>query len=145
MNFFHQVNYIKISLGEICKQTCFFLWPNFGHESSLFKQGFPQNLWISSSTQLGEHPILSLNTEEGFPQLETKTYVSYFVYFSGLITINSYFISTTLMNIYDQCIVYEYSQLEPFFFKRDDYLKNFPKRDHQCRFFSSIQSRWDEK
>ena len=33
----------------------------------LFKLGFPQNFWISSSTQLGEHPNFGLNAEEGFP------------------------------------------------------------------------------
>ena len=27
----------------------------------------PKNLWISSSTQLGEHPNFGLNAEEGFP------------------------------------------------------------------------------
>ena len=33
----------------------------------LIKQGCPKNLWISSSTQLGEHPNFGLNAEEGFP------------------------------------------------------------------------------
>ena len=42
-----------------------FLRSNLGHESLLFKQCFPKNIWISSSTQLGEHPNFSLNAEEG--------------------------------------------------------------------------------
>ena len=44
-----------------------FIWSNLCHESLLFKQGFLQNIWISSSTQLGEHPNFGLNAEEGFP------------------------------------------------------------------------------
>ena len=43
----------------------------FGELSKLnlcvFKQGCPKSLWISSSTQLGEHPNFGLNAEEGFP------------------------------------------------------------------------------
>ena len=35
-------------------------------------QGFPQNIWISSSTQLGEHPNFGLNAEEGFPLRRPK-------------------------------------------------------------------------
>ena len=42
-----------------------------GHKSSLFRQGFTQNL-IISSTQLREHLNFDLNTEEGLPLLETK-------------------------------------------------------------------------
>ena len=37
------------------------------YESLLFKQGFPKDIWISSSSQLGEHPNFGLNAEEGFP------------------------------------------------------------------------------
>ena len=40
---------------------------NLGQKSLLFKQGFPKNIWISSSTQLGEHPNFCLNAEEDFP------------------------------------------------------------------------------
>ena len=36
----------------------------FGLGQCLFKQGSPKNLWISSSTQLGEHPNFGLNVEE---------------------------------------------------------------------------------
>ena len=46
---------------------------------------------MSSSTQICEHRNFDLSTEEGFSYLETKNYVSYFVYFSGLITIHSDF------------------------------------------------------
>ena len=41
---------------------CFriFLLINLGHESMLFKQGFPKDIWISSITQPGEHPNFGL-------------------------------------------------------------------------------------
>ena len=44
------------------KKGIFILFQIFlGHESLLFKQSSPQNIWISSSTQPGEHPIIGLN------------------------------------------------------------------------------------
>ena len=50
----------QVEFGELSKK-------NLGHESMLFKQAFPKNIWISSTTQLGEHPNFAHNAEEGFP------------------------------------------------------------------------------
>ena len=56
---------IRCTRSDIQKKGVFrvfkiFLWSNLGHESLLFKQSFPQNIWISSSTLLGEHPNMAL-------------------------------------------------------------------------------------
>ena len=51
----------------IFKSFKIFLCSKLGHESSLFKQGSPKKILISSSTQLGELPNFGLNAEEGLP------------------------------------------------------------------------------
>ena len=74
-----------------------FSFKKLGHESSFSKQGFLQDFRISSCTKLREHPNFVPNTDEGFPNLETESYVDYFVYFSGFITIHSYFFTIILI------------------------------------------------
>ena len=69
----------------------------------LCKQGFPKNIWISSSTQLGEHPNFGLNAEEGFPYSgDRKLRFLFRLFFLNLKTIYSYFITITLITMSSQ-------------------------------------------
>ena len=73
-----KIPWLKPENAELLKKQCYqihqsdnqkkgilrlfqvFLWSKLGHESLLFKQGFPQKFWISASTQFAEHPNFGL-------------------------------------------------------------------------------------
>ena len=54
---------------------------------------FPKVIWILSSTFLSEHFNFCLVAERGFPWLEIENYIFISMFFSGLITIQSYLIN----------------------------------------------------